>query len=395
MGRITAISNFIFDGGTADEKKHDYFYIVDDRQFFCQSVTSLLSRHGLAKDFSANPIMASNAERAAARGTEIHETVSRYFKGGCNDQELSSSGSFEAVYAVNAIKNLLYSHGIRPEGCASGLKFHSEKSMCILYRNGSGELPLGGTADFVFTTDDKTAYLVDLKTGDRHPESELWQLSMYSLMIKYTMGLEVKGAYIVHSQHTKSKTSHKTVDMTHNLVNESKIQELFDLEISGGCYKKSIAQNAILIGHIESEQRLLDFLDRTNFYALQAEKEKLEKDVETAAASVETVMRENGLMEMESNDYVYRRCETVKNELDLNEFVNSLTETENAMLYDVLLSNFKGFTEKEKAELAESCPKLWEKYELAQMTRDAVKTRLTVKSLLDDKLKIKAARKTA
>ena len=105
--KITGIYNFVFDDDFDEngDKKHEYYYLnTKGKKIVCTSVTELLVHHGIAKDYSANPIMASNAQKAAEKGSATHKIVEDYFNNGMNDELLNQNDNFEAIYAVSAIK---------------------------------------------------------------------------------------------------------------------------------------------------------------------------------------------------------------------------------------------------------------------------------------------------
>lgn len=134
-----------------EKETHQYF----DGDIELISVTRLMSKHGLAPDYSG--VSRAVLERKAARGTVVHEEIEAYIK----------TGEIGFTNEVAAFVEYIKENGIMPSG-----------SEVIVYND-----ICAGTVDLFLVDANGKKWIADIKTTERiHEDAVSWQLSIYNAL---------------------------------------------------------------------------------------------------------------------------------------------------------------------------------------------------------------------
>jgi regulator of replication initiation timing len=181
-------------------------YILDGKQLL--GVTSLMKKHGLSTDYSGVPSVF--LQKAASRGTAIHEAISEYIKTGrFTPNPLDPDGlNEERVRAVNEYKK-------------TGLNAIESEFLI------SDEKLVASSIDIII----EDYSLVDIKTTNVLDKHQLaWQLSIYKYLFEKQVGITVPSLYGLHIK----RNGHNLVPITPILKCE--VERLFECERNGVLY---------------------------------------------------------------------------------------------------------------------------------------------------------------
>lgn len=171
-----------------DEEKHRYINNVNGRELI--SVTQLLSKHGLAPDYSG--VTTSKLNECADFGTRVHKAIENYNK----RKQITDANDFTMKYYIDWYRN--------------------NNIECLASEYIVANDIIAGTFDFIFNYDDvdgdeRYLTLVDVKTTSTiHTEAVSWQLSIYRNLLGYR---ELKNGSVLVFDKQTSRVEEKTIKL--------------------------------------------------------------------------------------------------------------------------------------------------------------------------------------
>ena len=229
------------------------------------SVTQLLKKHGLFTDYSA--VGQDVLDKAAARGSLIHEEVEAYIKTG----EIGfTSELFDFI-------KLCKGNDLTPT-----------KAEFIVYND---EYGIAGTVDnfgYIGEDADLVFFIGDNKTTSKlNKEALAWQLSVYAYLSDLSLTIEK-----LYGFHLLSDNKSKLVEVKR--ISDEEIQALLDAEKNGEIYQPPKAEL-----QIANEDKLVKAQEAIEFYQMQLDHAKA--DMEELKGFLIKAMRDNGIKKYETD----------------------------------------------------------------------------------------------
>lgn len=259
----------------------DHSYMIGDKKLI--SVTTLLKKHGLAPDYTG--VDTTVLEKAANKGTAVHEEIEDYIKCGY----VGFTQEFEGF--VNL--------------CAE-LGFEPLESEVILPRGDYTEeeaenLVFAGTADIIGRIGNERV-IVDVKTTAKVDKRYSWQTSLY----ERADGGKFDRHYIFHLREDKAESILLTP------IADEKIDKLIECERSGQIYTESelLIPSDLLERALQAENKLA-----------QIERAKKEADAtaQEIRARLYEIMEQQGIASFETTNkamLITRVAPTTKTSID-------------------------------------------------------------------------------
>lgn len=269
----------------------NHTYTVGDRKLI--SVTALLKKHGLATDYTG--ISSEVLERAANKGTAIHEEIEDYIKDGL-------------VGFTSEFVDFL--------GICDQLGFEPLASEVILPDRELSELEAdslvyAGTADIIGKIGDETV-LVDIKTTAKvDRRAYAWQLSLY----EKAYGKKFDRLYIFH-------LGKKSEPILLERIPEEKVDRLIECERAGEIYSEPglVVPSELLARAQEAEHELA---------RAEAAKKEAEATAQEYRAKLYEIMERQDIASFETADKVMlitRVAPTTKTSIDSTKLKKELPE---------------------------------------------------------------------
>jgi hypothetical protein len=217
-----------------NEATHEYFN--DGKKLI--SVTQLMSKHGLAPDYSAvnQAVLTAKAER----GTLIHKEIEQFIKHG----EVGFTSELQAVHEYIWKNNITII-----------------QSETIAFND-----IVAGTADLVLEDANGDRIIADIKTtATLHKESVSWQLSIYSKL------LEQYGCTRGQAFHFQPDGSLKVVDIPLKPIAE--LERLLDCERDGVRFYSALKISQMALSELYSLEAYIEHCDMQKKQAEEKAKE--------------------------------------------------------------------------------------------------------------------------
>lgn len=251
--------NFAFDPET-----HTYF--LNGKPLI--SVTQLLKKHGLAPDYSG--VDEETLNRAAERGTLIHNEIEDYIKSG----EVGFTP--ELVSFIERFKTVGY------DFVASEVAVHNDV--------------IAGTIDLILDSvaPDNEEYIIDFKTTSSiNFEAVSWQLSLYAYLRAVTAERYFSVKTKLQEWHFQPDGSLRVIDIP--LQPWEEIERLLECERNGETYTRNLEGivTDAQVAEIEYAENLIAEADR--------QKKEAEARLDGIKASLQAEMEKRGIKSFETD----------------------------------------------------------------------------------------------
>lgn len=240
------------------ENEHKYIDTKTNKVLI--STTQLLSKHGLAPDYSE--VDKEVLEKKAKRGTSIHKELEDFNKTG-------------EIGFTNECINYANNETTSKWTCVESEKIIHYKDL------------LAGTLDAIIQDKNGDNYLIDYKTTyDYHIDAWAWQLSLYRYMYGYD---KIKGLKVVHFD---KEGKIDIIDIPSKT--KEQIKKLLDCEKEGKLYKQEMTNTLELCSQLNEIEQVIQNIENERKIALARQ--------ETLKNAILQAMEDNGVKTFENDN---------------------------------------------------------------------------------------------